>query len=114
MEYLFWALAGWCGTPWRRRWPWPWPPGPDPDPRGPHPEPWGPSPDPWIIIKVLGIVGGIVGGIIFDRVFDGTPLPARSVGWMAATSFGALILGRVVSEVGSLVIPSGARANTRG
>jgi hypothetical protein len=58
-------------------------------------------------------VGGIIGGVIFDRMFEGTPLPARSLGWMAATSFGAFIVGRVVSEVGGFVIPSGG-AKTRG
>lgn len=25
-------LAGWCGTPWPKRWPIPWPPVPKPDP----------------------------------------------------------------------------------
>src|SRR5688572_29777227 len=109
MEYLFWALAGWCGTPWRRRWPWPWPgPGPDPDPRGP-------SPDPWLIIKIIGVVGGIIGGLVFDRVFDGTPLPARSLGWVAATSFGGFIVGRVLSEVVNFALGGGGgRAETRG
>ncbi len=112
MEYLFWALAGWCGTPWwwrRWPWPWPWPPGPDPDP-----DPvYKPQPVPWVIIKVIGVVGGIIGGLIFDRVFDGTPLPARSLGWMAATSFGGFIVGRVLSEVVSLVLGDN-KANTRG
>ena len=103
MEYLFWALAGWCGTPWRRPWPGP---GPDPDPRGP-------SPDPWLIIKIIGVVGGIIGGLVFDRVFDGTPLPARSLGWVAATSFGGFIVGRVLSEAVSFGL-GGGRANTRG
>lgn len=105
MEYLFWALAGWCGTPWRRRWPWPGP-GPDPDPRGPHPE-------PWVIIKVMGVVGGIIGGLIFDRVFEGAPLQAGSLGWVAATSFGALIVGRVLSEVVSFAL-GGGKAETGG
>ena len=111
MEYLFWALAGWCGTPWRRRWPWPWPgPGPEPDP---GPDPRGPSPDPWIVVKVIGVVGGIIGGLIFDRVFEGAPLQAGSLGWVAATSFGALIVGRVLSEVVSFAF-GGGRADTRG
>jgi hypothetical protein len=108
MEYLFWALAGWCGTPWPRRWPpLPWPPGPDPDPV------YKPQPDPWVILKVIGVVGGIIGGLIFDRVFEGGPLPARSLGWIAATSFGGLIVGRVLSEVVSFALGA-ARPNTPG
>lgn len=104
MEYLFWALAGWCGTRWPRRWPWPWPgPGPDPDPRGPQPDPWLPT-------KLAGIVGGIVGGVVFDRFFEGSAsLPARSLGWMAATCVGAFIVGRVLSEIVDFALGAGAR-----
>ena len=106
MEYLFWALAGWCGTPWPRPWPGPGP-GPDPDPR------FKPQPVPWIILKVIGVVGGIIGGLIFDRVFEGAPLRAGSLGWVAATSFGGFIVGRVLSEVVSFAF-GGGKTDIRG
>ncbi|HYN84295.1 MAG TPA: hypothetical protein VER32_03515 [Pyrinomonadaceae bacterium] len=78
MEYLFWALAGWCGTPWRR-----WPPPPPPDP-------W------WWIVKIVAIVGGIVGGILAERfIGEAERGPMRFV----ATVIGAAIIGRVAAEV---------------
>ncbi|HEX5707028.1 MAG TPA: hypothetical protein VFX96_07020 [Pyrinomonadaceae bacterium] len=80
MEYLFWALAGWCGTPWRR-----WPPPPPPDP-------W------WWIIKIIAVVGGIVGGILTDRYIGAAE---RSPIRFVATVVGAALLGRVLAEIAS-------------
>lgn len=72
MQYLFWALVGWCGTPWPRPWPWP-PPGPDPD--------------PWIL-KVVGVVGGVVGGLAFTKsgiAGTGDAMIAGAIGaWVGA------------------------------
>jgi hypothetical protein len=78
MEYLFWGLAGWCGTPWRR-----WPPPPDP-------EPW------WWVVKVIAVLGGIGGGILANNLLEGTE--AGALHWIA-TVVGAMIVGRVVSEI---------------
>jgi hypothetical protein len=109
MEYLFWTLAGICGTPWPRRWPWPWPPGPDPDPV------YKPQPDPWLPVLIASALGGIAGGLIFDRVFDRASLQAGSLGWMAATCVGAFIAGRVLSGIVDLALGRmSPRANNRG
>jgi len=109
MEYVVWLLAGWCGTPSPRPIPIPRP-DQEPPRAGPIPDP---RPQSWVILKVVGAVGGIIGGLVFDRVFNGAPLPAQSLGWIAATSFGALIFGRVLSEVAGLAF-GGNKANTLG
>ena len=83
---IVWALAGWCGTPWRHP---PIPPSPDPE--------------PWLFVKIVGILGGLAGGWFLSRMFDGTPLPALTVGYVAATSVGAFIGGRVLSELASVL-----------
>ena len=71
MSYLFWALVGWCGTPWPRPWPWP-PPGPDPD--------------PWIL-KAVGVLGGVLGGLAFNRsgIAGDSSMIAGAIGaWVGA------------------------------
>lgn len=54
-------LAGWCGTPWPRRWPipFPWPPKPEPDPP--------PCPVCGNIISTLAGLGIVV---LFAQVLD--------------------------------------------
>ena len=70
--FAFWALVGWCGTPWRR-----WPPSP------PDPEPWR-----WMSM-ILGIVGGIIGGWLYLQVW---PVIGVMTGIdVAATAVGALV-----------------------
>lgn len=50
-------LAGWCGTPYPRRFPFPWPfPEPFPKPNPPRPE-LVPNP---VISNILGAVGGLI------------------------------------------------------
>jgi hypothetical protein len=58
-------------------------------------------------------VGGIIGGVMFDRVFDGASLPAHSLGWVAATSFGGFIAGRVLSEVVNIAFGGAKGSNAR-
>jgi len=83
MLYAFWALVGWCGTPWRR-----WPPPPPPDG------------DPWLI-KVVNAVGGIAGGWVFDRLW---PMGETVTGIaVAATAVGALLGSTVLGDVVGLV-----------
>jgi uncharacterized membrane protein YeaQ/YmgE (transglycosylase-associated protein family) len=67
---LGWALIGWCGTPFPRRWPWPPPP---------------PDGDPWIV-KVIGIIGGVAGGWAFGQLF-GADL--ESAAGLVVSFFGA-------------------------
>lgn len=74
MTYLIWALAGWCGTPWRH-WPRPTPPPPG---------------DPWMWWKAAGILGGLGGGILAASLFDSDPMPGI---------LGAFIGGRVLGDV---------------
>lgn len=84
MLYLFWALVGWCGTPWRG-----WPP--------PPPDPW------WWIMKVLAVVGGIVGGLLVDRyltVPDSAPA-------LIATAIGAYAGGRFLAEAVGIIVVGG-------
>ncbi len=52
---VLWAIAGWCGTPWRRIW-WPWPP--------PPPEPWW----GWRVSPWASAVAGIAAGWAFQQV----------------------------------------------
>ena len=81
MIYALWALVGWCGTPWPRRW-WPVPPPPDPD--------------PWYM-KIAGVVGGLAGGWLYDMAW---PMGANvnSVG-VAATALGAFVGGVVLGDL---------------
>jgi len=75
MQFVYWALVGWCGTPWPRKWPLP----PNPDP-----EPWWRGP-------FIGIVGGIIGGYAFGA--------ALGMDNMVVSSFGALAGGRVLNDL---------------
>lgn len=85
MLYLFWALVGWCGTPWRG-----WPP--------PPPDPW------WWVIKVLAVVGGICGGLLVDRYLGGPDTtPVRLI----ATAIGAYAGGRFLAEAVGIIIVGG-------
>jgi len=89
MIWALWALVGWCGTPWPRKW-WPVPPPPDPD--------------PWYS-KIAGVVGGMAGGWLYDLAW---PMGGNVTGiGVAATAVGAFV-GAVV--LGDLVgLAKGAR-----
>jgi len=86
MLWAFWALVGWCGTPWR--WHWPWPPPPPPDG------------DPWLV-KVANVLGGILGGWAFNRVWPmehavtGIAVAATAIG----AYLGAVVLGDIVGAL---------------
>ena len=71
--FVWWALVGWCGTPWRR-----WPPPP-------------PPPDPWV--NVINIIGGVAGGWVFSQVF---PVGDTSTAIVAATTSIGALTGSVV------------------
>lgn len=86
MLYLLWALGGWCGTPWPRR--WIGPPPPDPDP-------W------WWVVKIVAIVGGILGGLLVDRILVG---PETGAAVLTATILGSVIGGRVLSEIAIIIV----------
>ena len=91
MMYALWALAGWCGTPYPGWW------------RGPRPKP---DPEPWWLVKVVAIIGGVLGGWLVERMF-----PATDVGpaLVAATTLGALVVGRFAGDIASMAF-GGARA----
>jgi len=76
--FVWWALVGWCGTPWPRRWPIPWPPPP--------------GPDPWIT-KVIGLVGGVVFG-----------WGATAIGNMEVVSPEGMVASAVAAWVGSVFL----------
>lgn len=81
MVWVLWALVGWCGTPWPRKWWWPVPPPPDPD--------------PWY--RVAGAVGGILGGWLYTLAW---PFSANVTGVdVAATALGAFIGGVVLGDL---------------
>lgn len=84
MLIAFWALVGWCGTPWPRRWPLPPPP----------------PPDPWLT-KAVNVVGGIAGGWAFTQVWAaGGQMTGIDVAASAVGAFvGAVLLGDVVALV---------------
>ena len=89
MLWVFWALVGWCGTPWPRRWPWPPPPPP--------------GPDPWLT-KGVNIIGGIAGGWGFTSVCPlGEPVTGVAV---AASGVGALLGAVVLGDVVGLFRPA--------
>lgn len=104
MEFVAWAIAGWCGTVphWhrlfellrRRR----VPPPPPPDPLL---EAFGPRPHPWLEVSI-GIVGGLAGGFLFNSVATGEVLTRVD---LAATSFGAFLGGNLLSRLSSLANP---------
>ncbi|MDT7689834.1 MAG: bacterial/archaeal transporter family-2 protein [Acidobacteriota bacterium] len=83
MIYALWALAGWCGTPWPWWWKWKWQPPPPP------PDPW------WWVIKGVAVLGGLLGGWAASKTFDA---PLDSPAAVAATTLGALVCGRFLSE----------------
>lgn len=74
ITFVYWALVGWCGTPWPRRWPVPPPP-----------------PEPWWRSALLGVIGGIIGGWAFGS--------ALGMDGMVASSFGALAGGRILNDI---------------
>ena len=84
---IFWGVAGWCGTPWPRRWPLPPPPPPAPK---------------WFINRIVGIVGGVVGGLLFNQAWPvqefqgslGLAVVASGVGAFIGSLFLQDILGR--------------------
>ncbi len=91
-----WAIAGWCGTGYLQeliRWLLrlvPRPPLPDPPPD------YRPLPEPWLIFG-LGVAGGLLGGYLFSRAGVSPQLNAVD---LAATSFGAVLGGNLLSRVG--------------
>jgi hypothetical protein len=104
MEFVVWAIAGWCGTgtlryqfllQWLRRIRFPPPP---PDPEWPIDGFVGPR--PWIE-ALIGIAGGLAGGLLFNSMATGEVLTRVD---LAATSFGALLGGNLLSRVFSLII----------
>jgi hypothetical protein len=92
MEFLIWALAGWCGTPWRPR----IPPGTG--------TPVSPI-DPWVPWKVAGIVGGIAGGWLVSHFLGlafSEPMPGlthRAFADPMPGIVGAIIGGRVLGDI---------------
>ena len=90
MMWALWALVGWCGTPWPRKW-WPFPPPP-------------PGPDPWYS-KIAGVVGGLAGGWIYNLAW---PMAANVTGVdVAATAVGAFVGGAVLGDL--VALAGGAR-----
>lgn len=86
MTWLLWALAGWCGTPWRRPW---WPPPPPP------------NGDPWYISKLAGVVGGLAGGWVYNATW---PIGGNATGVdVAATAVGAVVGGILLGDVVAMV-----------
>lgn len=85
MLVAFWALVGWCGTPWPRRWPLPPPP----------------PPDPWLL-KAVNIAGGVLGGWAFTQVW-----PAASMGpiEVAASGIGALVGAVALGDLAGFALP---------
>ena len=83
-------IAGWCGTPYPRRWrvPWPFPPIPDPRPPGCS-----------VCGNVLGAIGGIVLYAIVASVFPNEAGVVTSL----VTGF---VGGRFLNEIGGLVMPT--------
>ncbi len=94
--FVFWALVGWCGTPWPRWW-WRWPIPPPPEP------------DPWFIPRLIGVVGGLAGGWAFSQVFGPHPEPWTVVP-AAATAVGAFVGARLLVDVYGLVKGGGPAA----
>src|SRR5437763_5665908 len=88
MLYALWALAGWCGTPWPGWW------------RGPRPHP---DPDPWII-KLVAVVGGVLGGWAVSKIALASTVPDTAPAMVAATTLGAFVGGRVLSEIAIIII----------
>jgi len=73
--WVFWGLAGWCGT------------------KPPRPLP-GPNPFKRIIV---GVVGGLIGGFLFNWAF---PFEGTLTGLdVAPTLLGAWIFGKVLYDV---------------
>jgi hypothetical protein len=79
MEFVIWALAGWCGTPYR--------------PRIPTGTTSPPQPDPWVPWKVAGIIGGIGLGFVASH-FAGPGFSEPMPGII-----GAFIGGRVLGDI---------------
>jgi hypothetical protein len=88
-----WLLVGWCGTPWRPRWPVPPPP---------------PDGNPWmryVIGGVIGAVGGVIGGYVFGQLF-GADLAADA--GVLLSLVGAFAGGRILGDVAGLAMPGRA------
>ena len=83
-------IAGWCGTPYPRRWrfPWPWPPPP-------------PEPDP--ICPVCGNILGAIGGIVLYAIISSV-LP-NEVGVVTSLVSG-FVGGRFLNDIGGMVNPT--------
>jgi uncharacterized membrane protein YeaQ/YmgE (transglycosylase-associated protein family) len=94
MLYALWAAGGWCGTPWPGWW------------RGPHPHP---DPEPWIIARIAGIIGGILGGWLTQQIVGGPETAAATV---IATTFGAFVFGRVLSDIAGAAFGGAAKGLT--
>lgn len=86
-SFVWWALVGWCGTPWPKRWPIPWPPPPDPN--------------PWFS-KVIGLVGGVVFGW---GVTSMGGFEAMSPEGMVASAVAAWVGSVFLNDIANLVMP---------
>ena len=96
MLYVLWALVGWCGTPWPRRWPPPPPPPPDGD--------------PWFT-KIVNMVGGLAGGWAYTQLWAlTTPVSAMDA---AASCVGALVGAVLLGDVVGLFKGSPKAGGTR-
>lgn len=91
MLYAFWALAGWCGTPYPGWW------------KGPRPKP---DPEPWWAIKLIAVLGGLLGGWAVERLFT---TPELTPALVTATTLGALVGGRFLGDIASMAL-GGARS----
>jgi hypothetical protein len=91
MQYLLWALAGWCGTPypWWRWIKWPLPPTP-PDP----------DPEPWWLSKLVALGAGVGGGLLTNQLLGGNPAATN----LLTTLAGAFVVGRVAGEIVSATL----------
>lgn len=83
--FVLWALAGWCAPSFTSA-------------GSIRSEP---VPMPWLVARIVGVVGGVAGGLIFALVFraEPVPFPWQVAVYAAATSVGAFVGGRLVSDI---------------
>jgi hypothetical protein len=99
--YVLWAITGGCWPPDVRR-----ASGLDPnDPAGVR---GGTPPVGYWIAKLFGAIGGVAGGLMVSRVIG-----ASDAGTIAVTMAGALVTGKVFTELASRFSGAGLRAPAR-